>query len=117
VLGRALDRTRRAGVGAADHDLRRCNADARERWRVEIAAAAREGFARAAGPAVGADPGAVRRRGVGRPPRRRTATLGDRLAVAAAIYLPWGAAPVDLTLRSEYGTAALSGFVQLLATY
>jgi len=46
-----------------------------------------------------------------------TATLGDRLAIQAALYVPWGAPPVGLTLRSEYGSAALTGFVQLLATY
>lgn len=46
-----------------------------------------------------------------------TATLGDRLSIQAALYLPWGAEPVDLTLQSEYGSAALTGFVQLLATY
>jgi len=46
-----------------------------------------------------------------------TATLGDRLSIAAALYVPWGAAPVGLTLQSEYGAASLSGFVQLLATY
>jgi len=46
-----------------------------------------------------------------------TATLGDRLALQAAVYVPWGAAPIDLTLHSEYGSAALTGFVQLLATY
>jgi hypothetical protein len=46
-----------------------------------------------------------------------TATLGDRLAVTAALYVPWGATPVDTTLQSEYGSAGLTGFVQLLATY
>jgi len=46
-----------------------------------------------------------------------TATLGDRLAIQAALYVPWGAPPAGLTLRSEYGSAALTGFVQLLATY
>jgi len=46
-----------------------------------------------------------------------TATLGDRLAIQAALYVPWGAPPVGLTLRSEYGSSALTGFVQLLATY
>jgi hypothetical protein len=46
-----------------------------------------------------------------------TATLGDRLAVQAALYLPWGAAPIDLTLQSEYGIAALTGYLQVLATY
>lgn len=44
-------------------------------------------------------------------------TLGDRLAILAACYLPWGAPPVGLELRSEYGTAGISGFVQIVATY
>lgn len=46
-----------------------------------------------------------------------TATLGDRLSVQGAFYLPWGKAPQDLMLRSEYGSAPMTGFVQLLATY
>jgi len=46
-----------------------------------------------------------------------TATLGDRLAVTAALYLPWGAAPVGTSLESEYGAASLAGYVQVLATY
>lgn len=46
-----------------------------------------------------------------------TATLGDRLSLAAAMYVPWGASPSGLTLHSEYGSAALTGFVQLIATY
>jgi len=46
-----------------------------------------------------------------------TATLGDRLALQGAFYVPWGTAPVDLTLRSEYGSAPITGFVQVLATY
>jgi hypothetical protein len=46
-----------------------------------------------------------------------TATLGDHLAVQGAFYLPWGKAPLDLTLRSEYGSAPITGFLQLLATY
>ncbi len=45
------------------------------------------------------------------------ATLGDRLVIQTALYLPWGKAPVDLTLKSEYGTAALTGYVQVIATY
>jgi hypothetical protein len=46
-----------------------------------------------------------------------TATLGDRLSLNGALYVPWGEAPMGLTLQSEYGGAALAGFVQLLATY
>lgn len=46
-----------------------------------------------------------------------TVTLGDRLSLLGAFYVPWGAAPVGLELRSEYGTAAMAGFVQLVATY
>jgi hypothetical protein len=46
-----------------------------------------------------------------------TATLGDRLSIRALLYLPWGAEPIGVTLQSEYGTAALTGYVQLLATY
>lgn len=46
-----------------------------------------------------------------------TVTLGDRLTVLGAFYVPWGAAPVGLELRSEYGTAGIAGFVQLVATY
>lgn len=44
-------------------------------------------------------------------------TLGDRLAILAAFYLPWGASPVGLELRSEYGTTGLTGFIQVVATY
>ena len=46
-----------------------------------------------------------------------TATLGDRLSLVAAVYVPWGASPSGLTLQSEYGSAALTGFVQLIAAY
>lgn len=46
-----------------------------------------------------------------------TVTLGDRLTILGAVYVPWGAAPVGLELRSEYGTAAITAFVQLVATY
>ncbi len=44
-----------------------------------------------------------------------TATLGDRLSVVLSAYLPWGAAPVGLELRSDYGATALGGLVQLRA--
>ncbi len=46
-----------------------------------------------------------------------TATLSDRLAVLAAIFVPYGSAPTGMTLPSEYGATALTGFVQLQASY
>jgi hypothetical protein len=46
-----------------------------------------------------------------------TVTLGDRLTLLGAFYVPWGAAPVGLELKSEYGTAGITGFFQLVATY
>jgi hypothetical protein len=42
-----------------------------------------------------------------------TVTLSDQLSVIAAVYAPYGARPRGTTLRSEYGTAPLSGFLQL----
>ena len=41
--------------------------------------------------------------------------LGDRLTVQANLYLPWGARPVGLELRSDYGAVPLAAFVQLAA--
>lgn len=46
-----------------------------------------------------------------------TATLSDRLAVLGAIFVPYGSAPTGTTLQSEYGATALTGFVQLQASY
>lgn len=46
-----------------------------------------------------------------------TATLSDRLAVLGAIFLPYGSAPSGPSLASEYGATALTGFVQLQASY
>ena len=46
-----------------------------------------------------------------------TATLSDRLAVLGAIFVPYGSAPAGTILRSEYGATALTGFVQLQASY
>ncbi len=46
-----------------------------------------------------------------------TATLSDRLAVLGAIFVPYGSAPSGMTLQSEYGASALTGFVQLQASY
>lgn len=46
-----------------------------------------------------------------------TATLSDRLAVLGAIFVPYGSAPTGATLHSEYGATALTGFVQLQASY
>jgi hypothetical protein len=42
-----------------------------------------------------------------------TVTFSDRVSLVATVYLPYGRPPEGLTLRSEYGAAALSGFVQL----
>ncbi|WP_242344173.1 hypothetical protein [Anaeromyxobacter terrae] len=39
--------------------------------------------------------------------------LGDKVTVLASLYLPFGAAPSGLELRSFYGTSALTGFVQV----
>lgn len=41
-----------------------------------------------------------------------TLRLGDRVTVQATLYLPWGARPVGLELRSDYGAVPLSAFVQ-----
>jgi hypothetical protein len=46
-----------------------------------------------------------------------TATLSDRLAILAAIYIPYGGAPTGMTLGSEYGATPRAGFVQLQASY
>jgi hypothetical protein len=42
-----------------------------------------------------------------------TVTLGDRLSVLLATFLPYGAPPQATTLRTEYGAAARAGFLQL----
>lgn len=42
-----------------------------------------------------------------------TYTLSDAASVNATLYLPWGAEPEGLTLRSEYGATPLSFFVQV----
>ncbi len=39
--------------------------------------------------------------------------LGDKLTVLASLYLPFGAPPSGAELRSFYGSAALTGFVQV----
>ena len=41
-----------------------------------------------------------------------TLRLGDRVTVQASLYLPWGARPVGLELRSDYGAVPFSAFVQ-----
>ncbi len=41
-----------------------------------------------------------------------TLRLGDRITVQASLYLPWGARPVGLRLRSDYGAVPFSAFVQ-----
>lgn len=41
-----------------------------------------------------------------------TLRLGDRVTVQASLYLSWGARPVGLELRSDYGAVPLSAFVQ-----
>jgi hypothetical protein len=41
-----------------------------------------------------------------------TITLSDRLSIFGATYLPYGAAPRGTLLRSEYGAAPVSAFVQ-----
>lgn len=46
-----------------------------------------------------------------------TARLSDRMAVIGAMYVAYGAAPSGLVLRTEYGATALTGFVQLQASY
>ena len=46
-----------------------------------------------------------------------TAPLSDRMSVIAAMYVPYGAAPSGAMLRTEYGATALTGFVQLQASY
>lgn len=46
-----------------------------------------------------------------------TATLSDRLAVLGAVFVPYGSTPAGMTLESEYGATALTGFVQLQASY
>jgi hypothetical protein len=42
-----------------------------------------------------------------------TYTLSDAASVQATLYLPWGAEPEGLTLRSDYGWTPRSAFVQL----
>ena len=42
-----------------------------------------------------------------------TYTLSDAASVNATLYVPWGAKPEGLTLRSEYGATPLSFFVQV----
>lgn len=42
-----------------------------------------------------------------------TWTLSDRLSLLGSLYLPYGAAPEGLTLRSVYGAAAISGLLQI----
>ncbi len=42
-----------------------------------------------------------------------TYTLSDAASVNAALYVPWGAEPEGLTLRSEHGATPLSFFVQM----
>lgn len=39
--------------------------------------------------------------------------VGDKLTVLASLYLPFGAAPSGLELRSFYGAAAITGLVQV----
>lgn len=46
-----------------------------------------------------------------------TARLSDRMTVIGAMYLPYGATPTGMVLRSEYGATALTGFIQLQASY
>jgi hypothetical protein len=42
-----------------------------------------------------------------------TVTLSDRLSIFGASYLPYGVSPRGTSLRSEYGTAPVSAFLQL----
>ena len=42
-----------------------------------------------------------------------TFTIGDKLSVIVSAYVPYGAAPIGLTLRSEYGTTSRSLLLQL----
>jgi hypothetical protein len=42
-----------------------------------------------------------------------TVTLSDAASVHLALYLPWGAEPEGLLLRSEHGATPLSAFVQI----
>jgi len=42
-----------------------------------------------------------------------TVTLGDTVSLLAAVYLPYGRAPSGGTLRTEYGAASRSAFVQV----
>lgn len=42
-----------------------------------------------------------------------TWTLSDRLSLLGSVYLPYGAAPEGLTLKSTYGAAAMSGLLQI----
>ena len=42
-----------------------------------------------------------------------TWTLSDRLSLLGSVYLPFGAAPLGLTLQSTYGAAATSGLLQI----
>jgi len=41
-----------------------------------------------------------------------TLRLGDRVTVQASLYMSWGARPVVLELRSDYGAVPFSAFVQ-----
>jgi hypothetical protein len=42
-----------------------------------------------------------------------TWTLSDRLSLLGSLYLPYGAAPEGLILKSTYGAAAISGLLQI----
>jgi hypothetical protein len=42
-----------------------------------------------------------------------TLTLGDKVTLLGTLYLPYGQAPIGGTLRSEYGAASRSAFVQV----
>ncbi len=42
-----------------------------------------------------------------------TLTFGDKVSLLATAYLPYGRSPRGGTLKSEYGTAARSGFLQI----
>jgi hypothetical protein len=42
-----------------------------------------------------------------------TFTFSDKVSLVANVYLPYGRPPAGTTLKSQFGAAALSGFVQL----
>jgi hypothetical protein len=44
-----------------------------------------------------------------------TFTFGDRLSLVATAYVPYGRPPEGTTLKSEYGAAAVSAFLQMRA--